>query len=123
MILIYLACKDSDDTQPVSVVNEEDHTVKVPLEQVINDNPQVVVGETETKYSMQVVKPDPSVDYKIAKIIPDLSVDYKIIIVDPGSGKKATGLNDYLEGILREKLLLKQRGSAGDESLDVFVKP
>lgn len=111
LLLAVTGCKESDDAQLISLVIEGDPAVKVLLEQIIKNDPLVIVDGTETKYTMQVIKPDSSIDYKIIKVIPDPSVDYKIIIIDPISGNKVAGLSDQLGNVLLGKIQQKQKDS------------
>lgn len=107
---IVMGCKGSGDLyQEVPIILEGDSAAIAAIEQILRDNPQVVVGEAQTKYSMIIVKPDSGVDYKIVQVTPDPNIDYKIVVVDPKSGDELADLSRGLGEAIRENLRQKQK--------------
>ena len=110
------------DSQSISIVLEGDPETTAVLKQMLKENPQLAVHDTQTEYTIRVIRPDPSVDYRIMKVTPDPSVDYKIIIVDPQSRKKLPDLSRQVGDDLQEKLRQKLKES-GEKLFDLDLQP
>ena len=83
---LFVCC--NEETKTMSIVLEGDTKTVQKLENLLEQNPGLLNHQSETEYSITIVKPDPNIDYKIAKVTSDSDVEYKIDIIDPQSNKE-----------------------------------
>jgi hypothetical protein len=111
LICLVLGCSKSSEPEPITIALEGDPAATARVEAIVEENPELLIPGTRTKYSMIVVSPDAGVDYKILQVTPDPNVDYKIIVIDPTSGDELPDLSRTFCDALREKLRQDQKES------------
>ena len=114
ILLTLCGCDESSNPQSLQLAIEGDEVTKTAVEDFLKHNPQVVIPNKGTKYSIEIVTPDPDKNYGILRVIPDPHTNYSGVIIDPRTQQPSTTIdpevvNAIIESLQRQKQKLKNK--------------
>jgi hypothetical protein len=103
LVLAGGGCARTPSQQHTSIAVQGDPAIVARVAQIPEENPNIVVPDTQIEYSMAIVQPDPSVHYKIMRATPDPNVEYKISILARDSGRESPEFSRQFDDAIRDE--------------------